>query len=583
MRHLHRLRFIRYLSMACLLLLAACGGGGGGQAPAAVTVNAPANVTADGGDGRITVSWSPVPGADGYTIYYATSPGVTKTAAVKLENQNSPRIIRDLINDQDVYYVSVTAVKGTTESPLSYEVSAAPSLKAPPPAPTGIRAAAGPGLVTLSWEASKNATSYRIYYGTTSRVTKTTYLWRIDGATSPRDIPALTVGTAYFFVITAVSANGEGAESFEVSGIPVAVAPPPAPADLTAVEGNQSATLNWSPAAGAASYNIYYLEGGGVTKANGIKVAGIPASAAPSYTVEGLTNNSAYYFVVTAANANRESVESAQVSATPLAAPPAHAMVFIPGSSFLMGDASGTIPYALPVRNITVGDFYIESHETPYDLWKTVYDWAVVNGYSFEPQAGRNGALGIGTHMPVTNVTWYDVIKWLNARSEKEGLTPVYYTDTAQTLVYRSGRTDPTAAMVNWSANGYRLPTEAEWEKAARAGLSQKVYPWGDDPLSSVRANYNMGTTTSIGVYPAYGSLYDAAGNVWEWVWDWYAEGYDPADTDNPKGPAAGSLHVRKGGAYAYPERYIRCAERMGRPSTYVGVYFGFRAARTRQ
>src|SRR5215212_2223216 len=99
----------------------------------------------------------------------------------------------------------------------------------------------------------------------------------------------------------------------------------------------------------------------------------------------------------------------------------------------------------------------------------------------------RDTALAKATNHPVNNVSWYDAVKWCNARSEKDGLTPCYYSNVGLTVVYKTGRTEP---YVRWTANGYRLPTEAEWEKAARGGLVGKRYPFGDS-IDGSQANYS--------------------------------------------------------------------------------------------
>jgi formylglycine-generating enzyme len=288
-------------------------------------------------------------------------------------------------------------------------------------------------------------------------------------------------------------------------------------------------------------------------------------------------------------------------------------MVVVPAGPFQMGNADTTdmSPSASesPVHRVRVSAFLIDRQEVTQALWDEVRAWGLTNGYS-DLAAGEAGFSTNGSttaEHPVTQVNWYDVAKWCNARSEKEGLPPVYYTSRAQSSVYRTGELNLGNEWVRWSARGYRLPTEAEWEKAARGGLEGQFYPWPSqggsctDHMDASKANYkdsrvNTGTTPA-GYYNGrqepkgtdmangYG-LYDMAGNVWEWCWDYGGETYyADSPVANPHGPATAPyrIRVKRGGSWRDGEvEDLRCARRnLYDPGT-SNPYTGFRCVRVR-
>ena len=151
--------------------------------------------------------------------------------------------------------------------------------------------------------------------------------------------------------------------------------------------------------------------------------------------------------------------------------------------------------------SLTVKAFCMDKYEVTKGLWDSVHSWAVTNGYGFDNNLHGEGPHGQGkaADHPVHTVNWCDVVKWCNARSQKEGRKPVYYTDSACTQVYKTGQVSKPYSRT--SLGGYRLPTATEWEYAARGGLSAKRFPWGDTVAHS-QANYRSYWEKGVPVYP---------------------------------------------------------------------------------
>ena len=276
---------------------------------------------------------------------------------------------------------------------------------------------------------------------------------------------------------------------------------------------------------------------------------------------------------------------------------PPSGMALIPAGIFTMGDTLDHEADAVPT-NTVVSEIYMDVNLVTLAQWQTVAAWATNHGYAFD-----NPGNGKTSNHPVNSLNWWDMVKWCNARSEMAGLVPCYHNRSVQGAVYRTGQHDMTNSEVDWTANGYRLPTEAEWEKAARGGLIGKRYPWGNQISQSMAGytgdtndfHYDLGPnganpgltnggfpyTNPGGFFPANGyGLYDMAGNELEWLWDIYSTPY--AGGTDPRGPDAliETQRIVRGGNWTKTADWERCAYRIAYLTSDVSPQIGFRCVR---
>jgi formylglycine-generating enzyme required for sulfatase activity len=260
-------------------------------------------------------------------------------------------------------------------------------------------------------------------------------------------------------------------------------------------------------------------------------------------------------------------------------------MVLVEAGEFEMGDQYGNGTFGeVPVHSAFIDAFFIAKYETTRSLWIEVQDWGRNNGYVFTSLSSG----GIENH-PI-QVSYSEVIKWCNARSEKEGRPCCYFTDETLQEPFRIGLVTDfprDQAQIDWNSGGYRLPTEAEWEKSARGGMSTwNYYPWTSmggewtDHIDPSMANYggNAGGLEAVGKYPPnrFG-LFDMAGNAWEWTGDengphFYSSPL--ARQPNPRGPQGEDPYARiiRGGDHLSKSFKLRCAHReVGGTSTLCG------------
>lgn len=196
-------------------------------------------------------------------------------------------------------------------------------------------------------------------------------------------------------------------------------------------------------------------------------------------------------------------------------------MIKLPGGTFMMGTEYGD-GSKIPVHKVTVSPFYIGKFDVTQKQYFDI--------------TGKKPSYFEGDDNPVEQVSWYDAVNFCNKLSSKCGLKPYYLINGINVTII--------------GGNGFRLPTEAEWEYACRGGTTT-LYYWGDELNGDYcwfRNNSDKRTHPVGRKKPNAYSLYDMTGNVWQWCWDWYSK--DPGPVNDPHGPENGNYRLRRGGSW---------------------------------
>ncbi len=252
--------------------------------------------------------------------------------------------------------------------------------------------------------------------------------------------------------------------------------------------------------------------------------------------------------------------------------PYAHDMLYVPGGSFFLGSQFIDRPeHERPRHEVWLSPFLIGCTEVTQSLWQSVM--------------GSNPSVRSGAKLPVTNVHWYEVLEFCNKLSIKEGFTPCYkinkgFPDANNVSDFDSLR---YSVFFNPDANGYRLPTEAEWEYAARCGdNANRLQYSGSNRINDV-AWYDQNSDKKVQEVakkqPNTFELYDMSGNVLEWCWDWWGP-YSEEEAVNPTGVRSGNYRVIRGGGWISPSDLCICTSRGGNSPHASGKDLGFRLVR---
>ena len=474
-----------------------------------------------------------------------------------------------------------------------------------PETPKNVMVKPGNKRLIVSWEVVSGAGSYELLWGED---------FAEGGAETARELSTTTAelgelenGKEYWVKVRSKNNAGVSGFSSPVEGTPAVQVPAP-----SVIRGNGSLSAGW-PAETGVDYELWYgtddNTGSAVKWTGTITVTGSAAGT----VITGLADTNTYY-VWLKAKAQEDTVFSDFGPGTrgspqgPPASTP-ESFVYVPGG-IVVGNETYAILVTVPLsppgymnagktlskkgvfvegRTVEIESFFMAKYETTWRLWYDVQSWAETNDYSFQNKISEPNETN--ENYPVSGISWRDVIIWCNAYSEMSGFEPVYYYQG--TVLKDSRNANGSAcdgALMDTDKNGYRLPTEAEREYAARGGDPGKA-DWmflyaGSDDADDVAWHHGNSAyqVKDVGGKSANRlSIYDLSGNVQEWGWDWM--NYGIAVT--PSTPAEGELYSGRfnqkpmeGGGVGSNITMACVADRWSFSTNYTDPYVGFRLVR---
>lgn len=245
-------------------------------------------------------------------------------------------------------------------------------------------------------------------------------------------------------------------------------------------------------------------------------------------------------------------------------------MILVEGGKYMMGSNSTLAANEKPAHEVMVNSFYMAKTECTFqefDAFCKATGWRLPDD---DYKWGRG-------NRPVLDVKWVDALMYCNWLSQQENLTQCYQIEFKGSTI---------KVECSFEANGYRLPTEAEWEYAARGGNKSKGFNASGSNNVDEIAWYNGNSNNKsqpVGLKkPNELGIHDLNGNVWEWCWDWYDEKYySGSPKDNPKGPKSSKYRVLRGGSWNYLGSFCTVTQRYLLVPDHRSCFYGFRVVRT--